>query len=309
MLRTDHHSGPRKLRALLNHEPVVRCLGAHDVLTAKLIEQAGLESIFVGGFGVSASVLGLPDMNFVHLPTMNDAARRTIQAVDIPVIVDGDTGHGDLHNVQQTVELFEQVGAAGILLEDQAFPKRCGHFAGKQVIPADEMVLKIHAALDVRRNPDVVLIARTDALAVQGVDEAVRRARLYAQAGADLVYVEAPHTEEILAKLPEMVEHPLVVNMLTGGRTPVRHVDELRDYGYKLVIWPIETLLVSAHVVRRLVRTLIEEGRADGHADDMLSFTEIQDILGLPAIMGLRGRMQHRALSASQAEEARRALP
>jgi 2-methylisocitrate lyase-like PEP mutase family enzyme len=240
---------------------------------------------------------------------MNDAARRTIQAVDIPVIVDGDTGHGDLHNVQQTVELFEQIGAAGILLEDQAFPKRCGHFAGKQVIPADEMVLKIHAALDVRRNPDVVLIARTDALAVQGVDEAVRRARLYAQAGADLVYVEAPHTEEILARLPEMVEHPLVINMLTGGRTPVRHVDELRDYGYKLVIWPIETLLVSAYVVRKLVRTLINEGRADGHADDMLSFTEIQDILGLPAIMGLRGRMQHRALSATHAEKARRATP
>lgn len=300
MSRTDYQSGPRKLRALINHEPIVRCLGAHDVLTAKLIEQAGLECIFVGGFGVSASMLGLPDMNLAHLPVMTDAARRTINAVDIPVIVDGDTGHGDLHNVQQTVELFEQIGAAGILIEDQAFPKRCGHFAGKQVIPADEMVLKIHAARDVLRNPEVVLIARTDALAVKGVDEAVRRARLYAEAGADLVYVEAPGNEEVLEKLPGWVEHPIVINMLTGGRTPARSVEELRDYGYKLVIWPIESLLVTARVVQELARVLIREGRADGMKQEMVSFQQIQDLLGLPALMELREKMQQRA-AASQA--------
>lgn len=294
MYKTDLQSGPRKLRALVNHESIVRCLGAHDVLTAKLIEDAGLECIFVGGFGVSASMLGLPDMNLVHLPTMTDAARRTINAVDIPVIVDGDTGHGDLHNVQQTVELFEQIGAAGILLEDQAFPKRCGHFSGKQVIPAEEMALKIKAALDVRRNPDVVLIARTDAVAVYGADEAVRRAKLYAEAGADLVYVEAPDSEDMLANLPKWVGHPLVVNMLTGGRTPVRSLDELREYGYKLVIWPIETVLMSARIVRKLVGTLMRDGRADDLADEMLAFGELQNLLGLPEIMALRQRMQAR---------------
>lgn len=298
MYKTDLQSGPRKLRALVNHEPIVRCLGAHDVLTAKLIEEAGLECLFVGGFGVSASMLGLPDMNLVHLPTVTDAARRTINAVDIPVIVDGDTGHGDLHNVQQTVELFEQVGAAGILIEDQAFPKRCGHFAGKQVIPAEEMVLKIQAALDVRRNPDVVLIARTDALAEHGVNEAVRRARLYAQAGADLVYVEAPENEEELKSLPKRVGHPLVVNMLTGGRTPVRSLDELREYGYKLVIWPIETVLMSARIVRKLAKTLIRDGRADGLAEEMLTFEEIQNLLGLPQVLDLRSRMQQRSVKA-----------
>lgn len=294
MHNTDRVSGPRALRALINHEPIVRCLGAHDVLTAKLIEQAGLECIFIGGFGVSASMLGLPDMNLVHLPLMADAAKRTINAVRVPVIVDADTGHGDLHNVQQTIETFEQMGAAGILLEDQDFPKRCGHFVGKRVIPKSEMVLKINAALDVRRNQDVVLIARTDALACEGIEQAVERAQAYADAGADLVYVEAPEQPRILESLPSLVGHPLVINMLTGGRTPARSLDELRSYGYKLVIWPIESILVSAHVVRKLVQTLLATGRVDGMRDEMLTFEEIQDLLGLPAIMKLRERMEAR---------------
>lgn len=287
-------SGPKALRALINHEPVVRCLGAHDVLTAKLIEQAGLECIFIGGFGVSASMLGLPDMNLVHLPMMADNAKRTINAVEIPVIVDGDTGHGDLHNVQQTVEMFEQVGAAGILIEDQAIPKRCGHFAGKKVISDDEMVLKIEAALDARRNPDVVIIARTDALTAEGPEKTIARAKRYAETGADLVYVEAPTDADLLESLPERVGHPLVINMLTGGVTPPRSLEELKSYGYKLVIWPIETVLVTAHVVQKLVRTLLETGRVDGLRDEMVTFNAIQDLLGLPSIMALRSRMESR---------------
>lgn len=294
MYNTDHLSGARALRALINHEPIVRCLGAHDVLTAKLAEQEGIESVFIGGFGVSASVLGLPDMNLAHLPMMADAAKRTVNAVEIPVIVDGDTGHGDLHNVQQTVEEFEQVGAAGILLEDQAFPKRCGHFAGKRVIPASEMVLKIEAALDVRRNPDVVLIARTDAMATEGFEESVRRARLYAQAGADLVYVEAPTTRDQVRKLPSLVGSPTVINMLTGGQTPPFSLDELKEFGYKFVIWPIESLLASAHIVRKLVQALMRTGRVDNLVEEMITFEAIQDLLGLPAMMKLRERMEQR---------------
>jgi 2-methylisocitrate lyase-like PEP mutase family enzyme len=297
MFHTDGHRGPRALRALINHEPIVRCMGAHDAITAKILEQAGIESIFLGGFGVSASMLGLPDMNFVHLPMMADAAKRTINAVEVPVIVDGDTGHGDLHNVQQTTEIFEQVGAAGILLEDQDFPKRCGHFSGKRVIPQSEMILKIHAALDVRRNPDMVLIARTDALASEGAHAAIDRAKAYAEAGADLVYVEAPDSEELLESLPERIGHPLVINMLTGGRTPARSIDELRSYGYKLAIYPIETILVSASVIQDLVHELLTVGRLDGLKDRMLSFQSIQDILGLPSILDIRSRMEQRAAS------------
>src|SRR5262245_52818556 len=160
----------RKLRQLLNSPNVIRSLGAHDVFTARLIERAGLETVFIGGFGASASMLGLPDVGFLTLTEMADAVRRMALRVSLPVVAAGDTGHGDLHNVARTVREFERAGAAGILLEDQVAPKRCGHFAGKQVIAADEMVLKLRAALQARRDPDFVIIARTDARAVEGID-------------------------------------------------------------------------------------------------------------------------------------------
>lgn len=296
MPRDEHAiSGPRALRALIKYEPIVRCLGVHDALSAKLVESAGLESIFVGGFGASASLLGLPDMNLLTLSQMVDAASRVIQAVKIPVIVDGDTGHGDLHNVARTVRLFETAGAAGILLEDQVTPKRCGHFEGKQVISADEMVLKIHAALDARVNPDLVIIARTDARAVHGLSDAIDRAIRYGEAGADLCYIEAPVNIDEIREIPQLVPYPLLLNMLTGGNTPALGLDEARELGYKVILWPIESVLVMAAAVRRLTRTLIERGRVDSLRDEMVSFKAIQDLLGLPELMDLRERIRHRA--------------
>src|SRR5437868_3485573 len=158
----------RRFRELLQRPGMIRSLGAHDVFTARLIENAGLETVFIGGFGTSASLLGLPDVGLLTLTEMADAVRRMAQRVSIPVVADGDTGHGDLHNVVRTVREFERAGAAGVLLEDQVAPKRCGHFQGKQVIPADDMVLKFRAALDARGDKDFVIIARTDARAVEG---------------------------------------------------------------------------------------------------------------------------------------------
>src|SRR3954451_9599605 len=175
----------KRLRELLARPAILRSLGAHDVFTALLIEQAGLETVFLGGFGSSASLLGLPDVGFLTLTEMADAVRRMAMRVQIPVVADGDTGHGDLHNVVRTVREFEQAGAAGILLEDQVTPKRCGHFQGKQVIPAEEMVLKLRAALSARRDSDFVLVARTDSRAVEGLDAAIDRVNRYAAAGAD----------------------------------------------------------------------------------------------------------------------------
>src|SRR5437879_7578502 len=169
-----------QLRKLLNGPGVIRSLGAHDVFTARLIEAGGLETVFLGGFGTSASLLGLPDVGFLTLTEMADAVRRTAQRVTIPVVADGDTGHGDLHNVVRTVREFESAGAAGILLEDQVTPKRCGHFQGKQVIPAGEMVLKLKAARAALRDPDFVIVARTDARAVEGLDAAIARVNCYA---------------------------------------------------------------------------------------------------------------------------------
>src|SRR5262247_2126816 len=179
----------RQLRQLLNSPGIIRSLGAHDVFSARLIEAAGLEAVFIGGFGTSASLLGLPDVGLITPTEMADAVRRMAQRVSIPVVADGDTGHGDLHNVVRTVREFERAGAAGILIEDQVTPKRCGHFEGKQVIPVDEMVLKLRAAQQARRDRDFVIIARTDARAVEGIDAAIARANRYGDAGADVCFI------------------------------------------------------------------------------------------------------------------------
>src|SRR5437870_2763237 len=211
----------RRLRELLHKPGVIRSLGAHDVFTARLIEAAGLETVFLGGFGTSASLLGLPDVGFLTLTEMADAIRRMAQRVAIPVVADGDTGHGDLHNVVRTVREFERAGAAGILLEDQVTPKRCGHFQGKQVIPTEEMVLKLRAALDARRDPDFVLVARTDARAVEGIEGAIERANRYGATGADVCFIEAPESRAELEEIPRAVRYPLLVNMLSGGVTPI----------------------------------------------------------------------------------------
>src|SRR5262245_2188565 len=199
----------KRLRQLLRQPGVIRSLGAHDVFTARLVEAAGLETVFLGGFGTSASLLGLPDVGLITLTEMADAVRRMAQRVRIPVVADGDTGHGDLHNVLRTVREFEHAGAAGILLEDQITPQRCGHFEGKRLIPVAEMVLKIKAACSARCDPNFVLIGRTDARAVEGLDAAIDRVNRYAEAGADVCFIEAPEGRRELERIPREVRRPL----------------------------------------------------------------------------------------------------
>src|SRR5947209_16462910 len=281
----------RRFRELLQRPGVIRSLGAHDVFTARLIETAGLETVFLGGFGTSASLLGLPDVGLITLTEMADAVRRMAQRVAIPVVADGDTGHGDLHNVARTVREFERAGAAGILIEDQVTPKRCGHFEGKQLIPAAEMVLKLRAALDARRNPDFVIIARTDARAVEGLAGAIDRANRYGEAGADVCFVEAPQSREELERIPRAVRYPLLVNMLSGGVTPILPVEELQWLGYKIVVCPIESLLVAGAAVRRLIQALLSRGRCDLPPGEMMTFAEVKDVLGLNQVLGLRGAL------------------
>ena len=284
----------RRFRELLQGPGVIRSLGAHDVFTARLVEAAGLETVFIGGFGTSASLLGLPDVGFLTLTEMADAVRRMAQRVSIPVVADGDTGHGDLHNVVRTVRAFERAGAAGLLLEDQVTPKRCGHFEGKQVIPAAEMVLKLRAALDARRDPDFVLIARTDARAVEGLAGAIERANRYGAAGADVCFIEAPESRAEVEEIPRAVRHPLLVNMLAGGVTPILTVDELGRLGYKIVVCPIESLLVTATAVQRLIRALLTRGRVDLPPEEMMTFAQVKELLGLDEVLGLRERLEKR---------------
>ncbi len=282
----------RRFRDLLKQPGIIRSLGAHDVFTARLIEAAGLETVFLGGFGTSASLLGLPDVGFLTLTEMADAVRRMAQRVGIPVVADGDTGHGDLHNVARTIREFERAGAAGILLEDQVAPKRCGHFAGKQIIPAGEMVLKLRAALAAREDPDFVIVARTDARAVEGLEGAIARANRYGAAGADVCFIEAPESRAELERVPRAVNYPLLVNMLTGGATPILPVDELERLGYKIVVCPIESLLVAGKAIQRLIAAFLARGRADLPADEMLTFAEVKQILGLDEVLGLRAMLE-----------------
>lgn len=279
------------LRRLLERPGIIRSLGAHDVFTALLIEQAGLETVFLGGFGTAASQLGLPDVGLLTLTEMADAVRRMAGRVRIPVVADGDTGHGDLHNVVRTVKEFENAGAAGILLEDQVTPKRCGHFEGKQLIPVEDMVLKLRAAQAARRDPDFVLVARTDARAVEGIDGAIARACRYGAAGADVCFIEAPASLQELERIPREVSYPLLVNMLTGGATPILPVAELERLGYKIVVCPIESLLVAGRAVQRLIRDLLEKGRVDEAAAGMMTFDEVKDVLGLKEVLGWRDRL------------------
>jgi 2-methylisocitrate lyase-like PEP mutase family enzyme len=281
----------RRLRELLSQPGVIRSLGAHDVFTARLIEAAGLETVFLGGFGAAASMLGLPDVGLLTLTEMADAVRRTAARVRVPVVADGDTGHGDLHNVVRTVREFERAGAAGVLLEDQVTPKRCGHFAGKQVVPAAEMVLKLRAALAARDDADFVIVARTDARAVEGLAGAIDRANRYAEAGADVCFIEAPQGRDELERIPREVRRPLLVNMLTGGVTPILPVEELGRLGYKIVVCPIETLLVTGAAVQRLIRALLTHGRADQPECEMLTFGQVKELLGLDEVLGLRDRL------------------
>jgi 2-methylisocitrate lyase-like PEP mutase family enzyme len=281
----------RRFRELLNQPGIIRSLGAHDVFTARLIEAAGLETVFLGGFGASASLLGLPDVGFLTLSEMADAVRRMAQRVDIPVVADGDTGHGDLHNVVRTVREFEAAGAAGIILEDQVTPKRCGHFKDKEIIPAGDMVLKLRAGLEARRDPAFVVVARTDARAVEGIDGAIARAKRYREAGAAVCFIEAPQSMTELERIPREVPGPLLVNMLSGGVTPILPVGDLERLGYKIVVCPIESLLVAGRAIQALIQAFHAQGRADLPEAMMMSFAEVKKLLGLDEVLALRGRL------------------
>lgn len=292
--------GSRRLRELLSQPGVVRSLGANDVFTALIVEKMGFETVFVGGFGTSASLLGLPDLSFLTMSEMADAVRRVAARVSIPVIGDGDTGHGDLHNVQRTVTAFEATGAAGVLIEDQVMPKRCGHFEKKQMVSTEEMVLKIKAAVQARSDPDFVIFARTDARQMNGLVDAIDRVNRCCEAGADVAFIEAPESREELEQIPRRVPYPLLANMLTGGVTPILSVQELEQLNYKVAVCPIESLLVTAEAMRGLCKALMTEGRVDRYVSKAASFDEVKKLLGVERYLSLRESLEEGANSKSE---------
>ncbi len=283
-----------RLRQLLLRPKAILSLGAQDCFSALIMEQAGLEMLFLGGFGAAASLLGLPDVGLLEMNQMADQVRRISQRVSVPVVADADTGYGDLHNVAHTVRTFESSGAAGLLLEDQTHPKRCGHFPGKSLISCDDMVMKWKAAVDARKDPDFVLIARTDARAVEGFEKAAERMNAYLEAGADVGFIEAPQSESELRQIPNLFNKPMLVNMLSGGLTPILPAQELERLGYRIVVCPVESLMVTAQAIRELARDLLETGRVDHLAAKTGSFHDLKSLLGLEGIMGLKDRLKAR---------------
>lgn len=274
-----------RLRALLAAAPQdgpVLAPGAYDALTARLVGQAGFDVVYMTGFGTSASLIGRPDIGLLTGTEMADNARRIAAAVDVPVIADADTGYGNALNVGRTVRVYEQAGIAGIQLEDQVTPKKCGHMSGKQVVPLTEMLGKIHAAVDARRDPATVIIARTDAAAVDGLDAAIERVHAFREAGADVLFVEAPTSEADIEKVAGALAStaPLLFNWAEGGRTPPMSSARMAELGFALVLYPIGTLLATTAAVRSLLAGI----RADGvpSLDGLPTFDEFTDLIGLP---------------------------
>ncbi|MGA0122539.1 MAG: isocitrate lyase/PEP mutase family protein [Gaiellales bacterium] len=272
------------LRARLESGEILVAPGAYDALTARLLAHAGFEAVYRGGYAASAAAFALPDLGITTLTDMVDHLRRMTNAISVPVIADADTGYGEVPQVVHTVRELEAAGAAAIQFEDQVFPKRCGHMEGKKVIPAEEMVVKLRAALDARRDPETVIIARSDATAVTGLDDAIRRSRLYAEAGADVIFIDAPESEEHLRAIADGgIDAVLMVNVSEHGKTPDLGAARFQELGFGLVIYPSSTLFAAAQSTKDLAAQLKAEGSTNGIVHRMMPFDEINAVLGKDA--------------------------
>lgn len=275
------------LRELLKKDGLIVAPGAFSPLGAKMIQKVGFPCVYMSGYGVSAYRLGYPDVGLMTMTEALDTARAIAQAVDIPVISDVDTGYGNPINVKRTVEEFENAGLAGIQLEDQGWPKRCGHMEGKVLIPAEEMVQKLRMAVNARKDPDFVIIARTDANTVLGFEEALRRCNMYAEAGADIVFFESPTSDEQVAQIPKLVNAPVMINMSEGAKTPLRNNKDIEALGYKLVIWPSSATWSAAHAMQEIYQILMDKGTTESDLDKLILFHDFNNLIGLPEVMAL----------------------
>jgi 2-methylisocitrate lyase-like PEP mutase family enzyme len=255
--------------------------GVYDALSAQIATKTGFEVIFISGYSLAATMLGEPDFGILTQTETLSAAQRICSVTDLPVIVDADTGYGNAINVIRTVHELIRIGAAGMFLEDQVWPKRCGHMKGKQVIPLEEQLKKLQAAIDAKRNRDFFIVARTDARQALGLNEAITRGIAFKKAGADAVFIEAPETKEEMVEIARCVPGPLVANMLERGVTPLMAPQELRDLGFDLVVWPLAPLYSVAKSLNEVYKTLRRDGTTVGILDRLMPFDEFNRIVGL----------------------------
>ncbi len=272
------------LRRMLEGPEIVVLPGAYDALSARLAQQAGFDAMFTTGFGFSAATLGAPDIGLMTATEIMERVRNIVNAIDVPLVADMDTGYGNPLNVTRTVRECVGAGVAGIILEDQEWPKKCGHFEGKRVIPAEEQVQKLRAAVVARGEDDLVIIGRTDARGPLGLEEGIRRGRMYRDAGADVVFVEAPQSvDELKAIAAAIPDAPLFANMIEGGKTPLLSSAELQALGFKMVVYPLSALFAAARAILDTYRVLFETKTTKSRAGMLMDFHEFEEVVGAPA--------------------------
>ena len=277
----DSSAQTKTLLERIQEPRILVAMGVHDGLTARIAERAGFEAFYHGGYAVAAHQFGLPDIGMIALHEMVESLGRVTGVSTVPVITDADTGYGEIAGVRRSVQELERAGAAAIQIEDQVFPKRCGHMDGKEVIPREEMVLKVRAAVEARSNPELLIVARTDALQPNDLDDAIDRCNAYSDAGADVVFVDAPGSEEELAEVAERVDGLSLANMSETGRTPVMSASELERMGYGIVIFPSPQVRIIARAYEELCAELTEHGSTRSVIERMMPFEDVNRLLGL----------------------------
>jgi 2-methylisocitrate lyase-like PEP mutase family enzyme len=279
-----------RLRQLLARPGATMAPGVSEALGARLVARHGFEALYMTGAGSTAARLGMPDVGLMTMTEMVDNAARIVDAASgMPLIADADNGYGGVMNVRRTIRAYERAGVASVHLEDQVIPKRCGHLAGKQVVPEAEMVSKLKAALDSRTDPDFLLIARTDAIAVEGFERAIERANLYRETGADMIFIDAPSGEQIKT-ICSRVGAPVLFNCSGSGKTPILAKSEIEALGFKLVIYPTWTLMAAIRAMSRVLETLKATGSVASLEGEIAGFREMFDLVGMPEVQELEAR-------------------
>lgn len=273
-----------KFKQLILDKTILECPIAHDPLCAKIIEQTGFQVLSSGGLACDAIKMGIPDTGILTLTEMADCAGRIVDATDLPVLADGDAGHGNVTNLIRTVQIFEKAGVAALMIEDQEEPTRCGHISGKRIVTPEEMAAKIKAAVETRKDPDFVIMARGDSIAVNGIDDAIARGKLYRKAGADIVLFDALESIEQMKRVATEIDAPSGVSMVPGGRTPDLSCDELQEIGFNLVVYPTFCTCLIAKAVKTAMETIYKNRSLSGTEDIVLGLEEYNELVGLSEI-------------------------